>query len=651
MIIATAGHVDHGKTSLVKQLTGVDTDSLAEEKRRGLSINLGYAYHHFEDNNCLGFIDVPGHTRFINTMISGVGGIDVGMVIIAADDGIMPQTREHLAVLSLLGVIHYIAVITKIDRVDPTRVLEVQQSLGSLFEAYSSTPAPVFSISNISGAGVDDLLAYLEKRALELSHRSRAGHFRMSIDRAFHLKGAGLVVTGTATSGTVTVGEELRLLPRESLARVRSIHVQDTDSQTGGAGDRCALNVVGDISREDVARGDWLVGRDAAPATKRIDASVRLIANAPSELRHLTFVTVHLGAKRSRARLYLISNTTGGKLTHLRPGETALVQLILDEEIVCSAGDKFLLRDDGEQQTLGGGAVLDPFAPQWGKARQHRLDFLSAMAEPDAASMLHKWLLELQHSVSCKRFCDSWNLTAHELNVVLGRSALSQDVVRLGNGGEERLLGIDSWQSVQNLVLDHLDAWHRENPQEPGVEVSSFTVAQRDVVGEKLFNLALEELQRKTRVELRGGLLSSAGHKAVLVGENQQQWHRVQAELRRQGIKVPLLSELCVALKMQPRELVDLFKKALKAGEVVRLSEKRFSLVEVVLTLSQEVLDAVAENGELSVVEYKTRLGIGRNYAIEILEYLDTAGFTQRRGNARIVLNADALTKRFGKTS
>ena len=305
MIIATAGHVDHGKTSLIKQLTGIDTDRLEEEKRRGLSINLGFAYLPLatdsqNNDTRLGFIDVPGHSRFINTMISGVSGIDLGMLVVAADDGPMPQTIEHLNVLRLLGLKHFVAVVSKIDRVPATRVKEVGAQVRDLLK---SQQCDLFTVSNTTGEGISELLNYLQNHPLQHNARNLDCHFRMSIDRAFSLKGIGLVVTGTVAAGKINVGDELQLLPLGKTLRVRSLRVQDKDAQSGQAGQRCALNITGNIERQQISRGDVLTTAIDAPLVHRCDARFRLLTDAPFAVKHLSPVKLHIAAKHIEARL------------------------------------------------------------------------------------------------------------------------------------------------------------------------------------------------------------------------------------------------------------------------------------------------------------------------------------------------------------
>ena len=376
MIVATAGHVDHGKTSLIKAVTGVDTDTLAEEKARGLTINLGYAYLPSSDDRVIGFIDVPGHHRFINTMISGVSGIDRALVIIAADDGPMPQTSEHLNVLSVLGVTDIDIVITKIDAVAPERVMEVAQKARELVDARCESEAKVFQISSITGDGIATLKSHLESVRPKGRDQALDRGFRLSIDRRFHVSGAGLVVTGTASTGNVSVGDQLLLQPKGLEVRVRELRANDAVATSAGAGQRVALCLAGRVELSDIDRGDCLVEPALAQLSQRLDVQLSLLSDAPTTLKHLLPIKLYIGARRVSAKVALIENG----ISSLAPGQTSMAQLILDSPISAYSGERFVLRDDSESFHLGGGMILDPTGPQYGKSKPDRLTWLSALA-------------------------------------------------------------------------------------------------------------------------------------------------------------------------------------------------------------------------------------------------------------------------------
>lgn len=637
MIVATAGHVDHGKTSLVRQLTGVDTDRLEEEKRRGLSINLGFAYRQLEDGASVGFIDVPGHSRFINTMIAGVGAIDLAMLVVAVDDGPMPQTYEHLDVLRLLGVEHFILLLPKVDRVDVERVDEVENKCLSLLPDGTE----VFRVSNISGEGIPQVQEFLDIHGRDWRRQNIKGRFRLSTDRAFHLKGAGLVVTGTAISGRVKTGASLLLQPGGHEVRVRGIHAQDKDAEWGSAGQRCALNISGSVTRQDIERGDWLVEEGSGPCTGRFDARFTLLPASPLSLRHLVPLKLYIGAKRLSAKLFLLRppDKEGG----LNPGDTSRVQLIVDGQVHCCRGDRYLLRDDSETVTLGGGVVLDPFAPQRGKVTEDRFAWLDALEIPSPQDALQELVVAQQRVIALDYLQRCWNLKEEELSeLVVG------DSMQLVEAGNERLLvAIAVWEDAAAHIVGVLEDWHRERPGELGIKPAQLKKqAQEQLVSASLFDPALLYLVRGKRLALTRGLLHIAGRKAELSGQDERHWRQLEGILREHGRKIPPLSEVQKACGLDDKQMATVVRRAVTEGRLVKLSEKRYALAGEMRGLAAAAVE-LGQAGGFTVIEYRDHVGCGRNIAIEILEYFDSIRFTQRREQLRIILDPELPHKNF----
>ncbi len=630
MIVATAGHVDHGKTSLIKQLTGVDTDRLEEEKRRGLTINLGFAYRKLEGRAPIGFVDVPGHHRFINTMIAGVSGIDLGMLVVAADDGPMPQTREHLDVLRLLGVQHIIVVITKIDRVSASRIEEVAAQSKALVAGSEGT-TPTFQVSNLSGDGVSALLSYLQQCASDVRSRSQSGGFRLSIDRAFTLKGVGLVLTGTVTAGSVGIGESLILQPAGVKLRVRGIHVQDEKSESACAGQRCALNVVGAVSRVEVARGDWLLDANAGPLSHCIDARIQLLDTVPFPLKHLSPIKIYLGARRIAGRVFLLE---GGN--RLVAGGGGLVQLLLNEAISCCHGERFLVRDDSESVTLGGGIVLDPYARRSGKSQPQRLRALAALETDSPSKALVSMTAELGALVDLEEFRRGWNLRSEEMQV------LCEALVHVFDANGSRYgVGEARWQQGVAAVLDALESWHQTHPYEPGIAIGALEAQMRKILELPLFTALLGPLTDSKKICLRKGVLYLHGFKPLVSAEDVERWQKIESLLRRQGKDIPLLSQITAATGLRRKSLERLLRRAVHDGKVHRLNENRFASSEQLAKLAQQVCELGAEGEAITVVSVKERLGIGRKLAIEVLEYFDSIGFTRREQDQRLIVGAE----------
>ena len=382
MIVGTAGHVDHGKTALVRALTGIDTDRLQEEKARGISIDLGFAYLPAPDGRILGFVDVPGHERFIRNMLAGATGIDFVLLVVAADDGVMPQTIEHLAIVDLLGVTRGLVALTKTDLVLPERLSEAKREIGNALSATAIAGAEIIPVSAVTGAGIDRLRDALFTAAHAFGRRAAAGRFRLAVDRSFTLSGTGTVVTGTVLSGRVAVGDAVLVSPSGIEAHVRSIHTQNQPAASGQAGDRCALNLAGrDIHKDAIARGDVVLDPALHAPTDRIDASLRLLPGEPKKLGQWTPVRLHHAAAELAAQVVPLSDET------IDPGLQSVVQLVLERPIAAVAGDRFVLRDTSGQRTLGGGSFLDLRAPARKRRRPARLAQLEAhaLADPQEA--------------------------------------------------------------------------------------------------------------------------------------------------------------------------------------------------------------------------------------------------------------------------
>ena len=628
MIVATAGHVDHGKTSLVRNLTGVETDRLEEEQRRGLSISLGYAYWRPDDRTTIGFIDVPGHRRFINNMISGISGIDLGLLVVAADDGPMPQTAEHLQVMRLLGVEDYILVISKTDRVNEQEVTTVCDEMISLLP----DATPVYKISNTTGDGIEELRSDLEARAREWSARSAKGLFRMSIDRAFTLPGLGLIVTGTVASGVVENGETLVLQPQGIPLRVRNIHAHDKPAAIGRAGERCALNVSGGVHKDDIERGDWIVTGDAVEATTRFDARIRLLRDAPFPLKHLASIKLHIGAKHCPARMLLLRDRQVQR-SGISPGESAFTRIITDRPVHCCHGDRFLVRDHGETATLGGGIVLDPRAPEDRKSNS-RIDFLAAMEQDDIRKAILDALKGTKFTLNYDALLKSWNVDTD----ARPGSALP-GLARIGTDKGELWLDDARWSELKQDLVNTLRDYHDEHPDEPGIRLTMLARKSLSRDDRGLFQPAVVELIKSGVMTLQSGLLSTTDFRVSSGTEVEQDWQSISGCLRAAGRQIPNLVQLREASGLTAERFERVLDQALRDRRLVKINAERAAEPSQIGEFAGGVLDLTSDGAPLRVAELRDRLGCGRNVLVDILEYFDSLGFTRRTGDARIVLD------------
>jgi selenocysteine-specific elongation factor len=591
VIVATAGHVDHGKTSLVKALTGVDADRLPEEKKRGMTIDLGFAY--MAD---IGFVDVPGHERFVHNMLAGVSGIDLALLVVAADDGPMPQTREHLAILGLLGVPRAAVALTKVDRVPPSRVDEIKGSIEELLAPTVLAGAPVFPASPVRGDGIGALKAFLEATADGLAPREIHGNFRLSVDRCFSVAGAGLVVTGTAMSGEIGVGDEVRALLAGTGARVRGIHAHNAPAQHGRAGQRLALNLAGLEGKAPIARGDWIVAGAVPEPVRRFDARLRVLEGA---LKNWTPVHLHLGAADVLARVALLD-------------DSGLVQLVLERPVGAVRGDRFIVRDPSARRTLGGGSVIDVFPPPRGRARPERLAWLKAMELEDDSAALSALLESAPLGVDMARFAANRNLPA-------------------ASGWR---FSDAHWRALRGKALANLAAWHARAPDAVGpAEDRILEGTGLRISRETVLELARELITERLVVR-EGQGVRLATHRVEVNPVDAALWKRVEPLLEQAALRPPTLAELAVQCSTDVKKLEAALSRLARHGKVVRVSANRFFLPSAVRQLEQ----IAASMEQITAAAFRDRSGIGRNLAIEVLEFFDRTRRTRRVGDAHVLI-------------
>ena len=630
MIVATAGHVDHGKTALVRALTGVDTDRLPEEKKRGLTIDLGFAYHPLDADHVLGFVDVPGHERFVRNMLAGVGSIDLALVVVAADDGVMPQTREHTAILDLLGVSECIAVVSKVDKVDAARVDEVSAETDALLSATGMRGAEVHRVSALSGAGVEALARALRERALGLAARAADGRFRLCVDRAFMLRGAGLVVTGTVHAGVAATGERLVVTPGGAEARIRGIHAQDRPAGHARAGQRCALNLAGrDIESGAIVRGDWIVDRALHAPTDRIDVRLHVLPGESRAVRHWTPVHAHLAAAHSTARVAVLGAGS------IAPGESGRVQIVLDRPMHALAGDRIVIRDQSATRTMGGGTVIDPFSPKRGRARQARLAWLDAIGTDGPEQAIAPAIETTATGVDTGWIRRAFGLADTEMDRILEAAGS----VRVPDTDGDRCFSPAHWASLQAGILAFLETFHRERPRLHGANANDIRLGVARRVGRAVVEHALASLLREGAVARRGVTVRLPEHRVTLGTNDERAWPRVARALDPAKGSPPSLRQAAEQLKIDEAELGALLRRATNAGLVVPVTRTRFVPLGAVGALAahaESLADGLPE-GRFTAAEYKNHAGIGRNFAIELLEFFDRSGFTERLGDRRRV--------------
>jgi selenocysteine-specific elongation factor len=635
MIVATAGHVDHGKTALIKQITGIDTDTLEEEKRRGVSINLGYAFLH-ENSESIGFIDVPGHHRFINTMISGVSSIDMALVVVAASEGLKPQTIEHFEILRLLGIKKYAIILTHIDRVD----ISHRESIASQIQGLMGEETPVFPVNNKSGDGISQLKNYLLNEAMGQDSKSEQGHFRLSIDRKFLLNGIGLVTTGTVISGRISEGDSLILLPHRKDVRVRAIHAQNRKSSIGQIGERCALQISG-IEKKDISRGDWLSACAHTPSTNRINVRLEISRHLSFTLKHLCPIKLFIGAKLISAKLYLLERKKDGNF--LKAATSVFAQIIIDGQISCCSGDRFIIRDDSELVTLGGGSVIDPFAEYSPKFDDDDRNYLLALEMPTILQKLERLVVHQKCLVNLSEFEVAQNLREEDLDDLLGVKSMQDKATTFQNGNQTYILSKERWKLSQQIVLVFLRKWHENNPSSSGLEMDQILAEASPIIDEVIFPNLIQDLIDTGSLSHRDGKISIKGIEPVVPAVDLANWEMIKEAIVRYHQQIPTLANIKDELSLDSSVLQLALKIAVKDRRAFKIGESRFLLPDTLSFYANEIKKFSCEQSNFSVVEIKNFIGLGRNSCIDLLEYFDLIGFTRRVGAERVIIDEQAI--------
>jgi len=610
MIVGTAGHIDHGKTTLVRSLTGVDTDRLPEEKRRGISIELGYAFLDVPGaDERIAFIDVPGHERLVHTMLAGATGIDYALLLVAADDGVMPQTREHLAVLSLLGLDAGAIVVTKADRADPARALDQARALvaGTALE-----DAPAVPVSAVDGRGIDALKALLFDAARRATGREAADDaFRLAIDRAFVLDGVGTVVTGTVHAGRVAVGDELWLVPGERRARVRSLHAQNRAIDHAIAGQRCAASLVG-IAKDEITRGQWLVAPEVALEARRVDARLRVWREEASALRSGQRVQVHLGAASVTGSVAVLDGDA------IAPGGEGRAQLVLDAPVGAWIGGRVVLRDTSASRTIAGGRVLDPFAPaRYRRTPQRRLE-LEAIATRDVRALLDVAPL----GADVGRFCAAAGIAAASARVDDG-------VLR----GATWAIAPQHAARIADSTVAALAAFHEREPDELGPDVARLRRLAAPRLAEPLWLALVAQMQAHGRLHRRGARVHLPEHGVRLSAAETRIAQLVAPALANAGTEGAWVRDLARDARVSEALMRTTLARLGQRGEMHQVVRDLYLAPAAAARLAQAARDVAARHGAVTAATFRDASGLGRKRAIQMLEYFDRVGLLRRVGD------------------
>jgi selenocysteine-specific elongation factor len=628
IILGTAGHIDHGKSSLIKALTGVDPDRLKEEKLRGITIELGFADLTLPNGRHLGIVDVPGHERFVRHMVAGATGMDLVALVIAADEGVMPQTREHLEICQLLQVKLGLVVLTKTDLVEEDWLELVEEEVREALVGTFLAGAPIRRFSAVTGAGTEELLATLAGLAEQVPPKPAKGIFRLPIDRVFTIKGFGTVVTGTAISGHLRVGEAVAVYPPAFKAKVRGLQVHGRAVEEALAGNRTAINLQG-LEKEEVERGMVVAPPGALVTSRRLDAFLEILPSAPRPLKHRQAVRLHTGTSERLAMPLLLD------ADELPPGSSGYVQFFLREPLALKPGDRLVIRSFSPAFTWGGGQILHVNPPRHRRRQAELLAKLAVLEKGAPEKILPIYLEEAGAAGRSREELTAllpWD--AAELAALLASLGKQGQIIKYDQEKERYILTATA-RELDQQIKGLLSAYHHKNPLKPGLSKEELRRQLPEQMEVRLFNQLLGELGQKKQIVVEKDLVRLAGHQVTLAGDQEEHVHRLAALYQRGRLSPPTLKEAAAAIDVVPEKLKQLLTVLVNQGRLVKVKEDLYFHREAIDQLKGQLVDFLKQNKEISVVQFKDLTQTSRKFTIPLLEYFDTTRTTVRVGETR----------------
>ncbi len=630
IIIGTAGHIDHGKTSLVKILTGVDTDRLKEEKERGITIELGFAPITLPSGLRLGLVDVPGHERFVKNMVAGATGIDLVLLVIAADEGVMPQTREHLDICQLLGVKDGVVALTKTDMVEEDWIQMVTEDVREYLSGTFLENAPIVPVSSMTGSGREEMVAAIETAAREIPGRSDQGIFRLPVDRVFTMKGFGTVVTGTLISGNISTGEEILFLPGGRKTKLRGMQVHAESVSTSSAGTRTALNLQG-IDKDEIHRGQTAVRSGVLQSTLMLDARIRLLPSAPRPMKNRERVRLHLYTAEIMTRATILDNDL------IQPGEVGLVQLRLEEPAVALPGDRFVIRSYSPMTTIGGGQVIDPLPAKHRRNRPPVIERLMRLEEGNSQDRVQVYLEEAgDHGLEAATLSMRTGLSTSEMKELLSGMSDDSRVVLADTGDGSLAYSAASFEKIKDRLIKALEKFHQANAARAGIGREELRMRVARQLPDRPYRNLLTALQKQGLIALDGDIVSIGGHEATLTHEQEILAGKVLELIEKTKLSAPFLSEISEDLKATPGDLKTVLNLLAGRGDLVRIKDDYFIGSHAHDVLLKGVQEYFGSNQEMALADFREIAGTTRKWMIPLLEYLDRTQVTMRKGDVRI---------------
>lgn len=630
IILGTAGHIDHGKTTLIKALTGVDCDRLKEEKQRGITIELGFASLTLPSGQKVGIIDVPGHEKFVKNMVAGVGGIDGVMMVIAADEGVMPQTREHLDICRILSIKKGLIVLTKTDMVDADWSELVSEDIKNFVKDTFLAEAPIVPVSSTTKSGMNNLLDALENLIANIDERPTSGIFRLPIDRVFTMKGFGTVITGTLMAGKVSVGDEVEILPERIRARIRGIQVHNNKAESATAGLRTALNFQG-IDKSAITRGDVVTAPDTVISTKKVTAWFEHLKSAPRPLKNRGRVRFHAGTAEIISRAILLNSE------ELQPGKSGFIQFVLETPAILFPYDRYVLRSYSPVETIGGGEILDNLPPKHKRFSEPTLQRLEVLKSRDIQAVLLLFCREAGlKGLTFSQVQNRCGLEEKNLRDQLEKMLSSGRIIAFNQNPLQITLP-DNVLNVEMCITNQLKTYHRQNPLKPGLVKEELRTGLPKGIELKLFAFVIEKLVQKGKITITHEFLSLPEHRPVLKDSQKDLKNRIITLYQKGGITPPTKKELIEKFKVSERETTNILNLLVREEFLVKLTEDIFYETRILQGLVQKTLAHMEKSGELTIKSFKELTGLSRKFIIPFFEHLDKSKMTLRMGDKRVL--------------
>jgi len=632
VIMGTAGHIDHGKTALVKALTGVDTDRLKEEKERGITTELGFTFLNLPSGIRLGIIDVPGHEKFVRHMVAGVWGIDFVALIIAADEGVMPQTKEHLDICKLLKVKKGLVVLTKIDLVEHELLDLVQEEVTDTINGTFLEGAPILAVSSLTGEGIPRLISTLDDLSKEVEGRSSDGLLRLPIDRIFVMKGFGTVVTGTMVSGKLSLGETVEILPSGVEGKIRNLQVYNQPVEEAMAGERTAVNLQG-IETSAIQRGDVLIHPKTLTSTQLLDVYLEYLPMSPRPLKHRSLQKFHLGTNSTAASIFLLDQE------ELAPGEKGFAQLRLERPIVAMPQDRFVIRGSGVIQTLGGGVVLDTHPMKHKRYSQPVIHDLVLLKDGSSEQAIHQQIL--RSGMAGISFVDLLNRVAmppNKIKDVLGKMIERGDFL-LVDPEKIKVIEAGQYQQLREMALGKLNEFHRQYPMKTGLAKEELRSKLPIEVDVKLFQILINGLIQSKEVVLEKDKLKLPSHQ-IASADERGLLKRVEETILKGKLQPPSPAEVSAEWSEEEEKVLAIFEHLVHEGILVKIKGGMYFHRLAFENLKGELIDYLKSHREITTPQFKELTGVSRKYAIPLIEYFDQIKVTIRLGEKRVLRTA-----------